>query len=192
MIQWKSRVRDLLDLAGVGKVLFLDCDCVALRDINHLMRGTWDIYTTPEPGSIVEFPFNGLLTAHEMIALKNAPGINSGTIGISATRFVEVMAEWERINMRPKLRPSKSGDQHGWNRLMLDTQLRHRHFAPAEIQFPFLHRAVYTDYRRAAIVHAAGRSTEQKLSLLYGLWMETFGFDCFDKLVVPYRAGGRA
>src|SRR4030095_2518845 len=42
---WKYRARNQLELGAVGKVLFLDCDCLALRSINHLMMGTWDIYT---------------------------------------------------------------------------------------------------------------------------------------------------
>ena len=185
LVSWKYRLRDQLDLTGIAKVLFLDCDCLVLRNINHLMFGSWDIYTAPEPGRIVEPPFNGYLTDAEIAALKDRPGLNSGNIGIRASRFIEVMTEWERIDASEPIRSSKNRNQHSWNRLVLDTSLRHRPFATDEIQFPFLHRAVYTDYRRAAVVHAADRSPEEKLSLLYGLWMETFGRDRFEEFIVP-------
>jgi hypothetical protein len=191
-VSWKYRLRDQLDLSGIGKVLFLDCDCLALRSLNHLMAGRWDIYTAPEPGRIVEFPFNGYLTDAEMTALKDRPGLNSGTIGVQAECYHAVMAEWERLDAREQLRPSKYRNQHSWNRLILDTSLRHRDFAAGELQYPFLHRAVYLDYRRAAIVHAADRTAEEKLSLLYGLWVEAFGLDRFEEITtVPLKESQR-
>lgn len=179
-VSWKYRVHDQLDVTGFGKVLFLDCDCLALRSINQLMFGSWDIFTAPEPGRLVEFPFNGYLTDDEMNALKKEPGLNSGTMGIRAEHFHAVMAEWERLDAVAPLRPSKCRNQHSWNRLILDTKLRHRNFTPGEIQFPFLHRALYPDYRRAALIHAADRTPPEKLSLLFGLWMEAFEMEKFD------------
>jgi hypothetical protein len=182
-VSWKYRLRDRLDLSGMAKVLFLDCDCLALRGINQLMAGGWDIYTAPEPGRIVEPPFNGYLTRGEMTRLRNQPGLKSGNFGVRAARFLEVMAEWERIDATEPARSSKNRNQHSWNRLVLDTRLRRRPFAPGEIQFPFLHRATYGDYRRAAIIHAADRLPEEKLSFLYGMWMDVFGQDRFDEAV---------
>ena len=85
--RWKYRVRNRLDVSGFGKVVFLDCDIIALRDVNHLMLGTWEIYTAPEPGRIVELPFNGYLTDDEFVVLADRPGINSGTIGLRAAAF---------------------------------------------------------------------------------------------------------
>lgn len=185
LVAWKYRVRDRLKLSGFGKVLFLDCDCLVLRNIDDILFGTWDIYTAAEPGRLVEAPFNGYLTDREMERLKDRPGLNSGNFGVRASRFVEVMAAWERIDASPPNRPSHNRNQHSWNRLLLDTRLRHRNFATGQIQFPFLHRAVYSDYRKAAIVHAADRSPREKLFLLYGLWAETFGLDRFNDLIVP-------
>ena len=183
VVGWKYRVRDRLNLSRIGKVLFLDCDCLVLQNINDLMFGSWDIYTAPEPGRIVEAPFNGYLTDREMAKLRNQPGLNSGNFGVRASRFVEVMAEWERIDAAEPTRLSKNRNQHSWNRLVLDTRLRHRPFAPGKIQFPFLHRATYGDYRRAAIIHAADRSPQEKLAFLYGMWMDVFGQDHFDEVI---------
>lgn len=185
LMQWKYRVRDLLDLTGIGKVLFLDCDSIALRSLNHLMLGTWDIYSAPEPGRICEPPFNGYLREEEMGTIHHLPGLNAGTLGVSAQHFRAVAAEWDRIDSTEPLRKWHATDQPAWNRLVLDTPLRHRHFAPGEVQFPFLHRAVWHEYRHAALVHACDRSPEEKFSLLYGLWMDVYGRDQFDRVIIP-------
>jgi hypothetical protein len=184
-VQWKYRVRDRLDLTGIGKVLFLDCDVIALRSINHLMLGAWDIYTTPEPSRIVEYPFNGYLTEEEMVALSGEPGLNAGTFAIRASRFLAVMEEWERLDAIEPIRRWIATDQHSWNRLVLDTPLRHRHFGQGEVQFPFIRPASFLDYRSAALVHAADQSPEQKFSLLYGLWMGAFGRNAFEQNTEP-------
>jgi len=176
-VSWKYRVKDQLDLTGIAKVLFVDCDCLALRSINHLMLGSWDIYTAPEPGRLTEYPFNGYLTEEEMQSLRALPGLNSGNWGVRASRYKEVMAAWEAIDRSKRLRGTTNQNQHSWNRLILDTPLRHRHFARGELQFPFLHGAHYLSYRRAALVHACDRSAKEKLSLLFGLWMDVFGRD---------------
>jgi hypothetical protein len=184
---WKYRVRNQLDLTGIGKVLLLDCDCIALRNINHLMLGSWDLYTAPEPFRLTDAQFNGYFSDREMASLGNLPGLNSGTIGIRASEFLATTEEWERLDRREQLRTHHVHlrDQHSWNRLILDTPLRHRSFGQGEVQFPFLNRAIYADYRSAAIVHAAGQTASEKLALLYGLWMETFGIDHLDAFTAP-------
>lgn len=185
MMHWKYRIRDRLDLTGMGKVLFLDCDIIALRNINSLMLGSWDIYTAPEASRIVEYPFNGYLTEEEMTTLRNHPGLNSGTLGVRAPHYHEVMREWERLDALEPARRWTATDQHSWNRLVLDTDLRHRHFAQDAIQFPFIRPASYLDYRNAALVHAADQSPEQKFTFLYGLWMGAFGKSNFEQITAP-------
>jgi hypothetical protein len=186
-MSWKYAVRDHLDLTGIGKVLFLDCDVIALRDINHLMAGAWDLYVGAEPGSLVEEPFNGYLTDLEMATLHERRGLNAGNLGIRASVYHDVMREWERLHQSPALRPSHCCDQHAWNRLILDTKLRHRLFADGELQYPFLHGATWTSYRYAALVHAASRAAEEKFARLYGLWMDVFGRDAFLKFTATRK-----
>jgi hypothetical protein len=181
-VSWKYRVRNQLPLDGFAKVLFVDCDCLALRSINYLMMGSWDIYTAPEPGRIVDYPFNGYLTEAEMQSLHALPGLNSGNFGVRASRYKELMAAWEKIDRSQRLRGTTNQNQHSWNRLILDTALRHRHFARGELQFPFLNGAHYLSYRHAALVHACDRSAEEKLSFLFGLWMDVFGGDRLDEV----------
>jgi hypothetical protein len=95
------------------------------------------------------------------------------------------MAAWEKAAKLEPVRKSRNRDQHSWNRLLLDTSLRQRPFAAGEVQFPFLHRATYLDYRRAALVHAADRSPAEKLSFLYGLWMDAFGTAHLEEFTAP-------
>jgi hypothetical protein len=47
---WKYKVAELIDPEPYDKVLFLDCDSLALRNIDHLLEGTWDIRYQPERG----------------------------------------------------------------------------------------------------------------------------------------------
>jgi hypothetical protein len=171
----KYRLAARLDLGGVGKVLFLDCDCLVLRSLDWLMFGGWDIYTAPEPGRLVEFPFNGYLTDEEMARLKDCHGINAGVLGVRASCLMEVMTEWQRLCEKAPTGAWHGRDQHAWNRLLLDTPLRQRHFEPGEVQFPFLRPAQYGGRGGASIVHAAGLAAPEKFAFLYGLWMEAFG-----------------
>src|SRR5688572_25551815 len=48
---WKFRVAEQLDVRGYDKVLFLDADCLALRSLDPLLEGDWDIGYYSEPGS---------------------------------------------------------------------------------------------------------------------------------------------
>ncbi len=180
-VSWKYRVRDQLDLTGVGKVLFLDCDCIALREINYLVAGAWDLYTAPEPLSVVDFAFNGYLRDEEMASLGDLPGLNSGAMGIRSEHYRDVMAEWERLDAIEPLRTPRHRNQHSWNRLVLDTSLRRRDFLPADVQYPLVHHTPYWNTRRAALVHAAGGSPADKLALLFGLWMDAFEVSRLDE-----------
>ncbi len=47
---WKYGVAGLIDTTGYDKVMFLDADCLALRNIDHLLTGDWDIRFQPERG----------------------------------------------------------------------------------------------------------------------------------------------
>ncbi|MEZ5301897.1 MAG: hypothetical protein R3F11_14805 [Verrucomicrobiales bacterium] len=40
-------MRDRIAADAFDKVLFLDCDCLALRNIDHLLEGDWDIRFHP-------------------------------------------------------------------------------------------------------------------------------------------------
>jgi hypothetical protein len=120
---WKYRVRELMDVRGYEKVMFLDADCLALRNVDHLFSGDWDICVKPEPGLKMTQPkFGCFLTNDEIAGPRKVRhlGINSGTLTVRADIFHDVMAEWERIDQGPTTRRRYCSDQGSWNRLVLD------------------------------------------------------------------------
>ena len=176
--RYKFRVRHLLDVRGYDKVLFLDADCLVLRNIDHLLEGDWDIGWFPEPGRSVTLPqFHCFLTDAEMKLLKGRQGANSGTLAVRAERYHELMAEWERIDTGQAQRRRECSDQASWNRLLLDTNLRKRRFERGEIQFPLFLHPSYHEWKNAALLHAIGGTTREKMRFLWGAYMQTFYFD---------------
>ena len=48
---WKYKVAELIENPEqYDKILFLDCDSLALRNIDHLLEGDWDIRYQPPAG----------------------------------------------------------------------------------------------------------------------------------------------
>ncbi len=175
---WKFRVRHQLDVAGYDKVLFLDADCLALRSLDPLLAGDWDIGVYPEPGSRAgELWFNCFIGEDEAARL-TCEGTNGGTLAVRADRYHEVMAEWERIHFGPTQRPRFFADQAALTRLVIDTGLRTRRFTREEVATPFAYDPRAEDYLSSRLVHLAGTvNFDVKLRFMFGLYMNTFFFD---------------
>jgi hypothetical protein len=102
-------------------VLFLDADCLALRNIDHLLQGDWDIRCQPERGqSMCGGHFNAFLTDEELLRASSREGLNSGSLAVRATIFQEVMQEWGRLDAEPPIRNTGFHDQASWNKLVLN------------------------------------------------------------------------
>jgi hypothetical protein len=176
--RYKFRVREHLKVKGYDKVVFLDADCLALRNIDHLLEGEWDIGWYPEPGRSVTLPqFHCFLTDGELRLLKSRMGANSGSLAIRAERYHEVMEAWEKIDLGPTKRPRECSDQASWNRFLLDTPLKKHPFEKGEIQFPLFLHPSFHEWKNAALVHAIGGMTREKMRFLWGLYIQTFYFD---------------
>ena len=175
---WKFRVRHELKVEGYDKVLFLDADCLALRSLDPLLEGDWDVAVYPEPGSRAgELWFNCFIPDEEAAGL-TCEGINGGTLAVRAERYHEVMAEWERVHFGPAPRPRFFADQAALTRLVIDTGLRTRRFTRTEITTPFAYDPRAEDYLRSRLVHLAGTvHFDLKLRFMFGLYMSTFFFD---------------
>jgi hypothetical protein len=175
--RYKFRVREYLDADGYDKVLFVDSDCLTLRNLDHLLDGDWDIRWYPESRKLVDPVFNCVLTDQEIQRWRDRPGANSGTLAVRGALFQEVLAEWERIDLGPTTRKRFCSDQGSWNRLLLDTRLRTRRFERGEIQFPLCLHPSFHEWKHAALVHAIGGTLREKMRFLWGLYMQTFYYD---------------
>lgn len=174
---WKYRAVDWIDAAKYDRILFLDSDCLALRNIDHLLEEDWDIVYKPETGLPVTCPqFNCFLTDGEMASLRT-DGVNSGTWGVRGSLFPEVMREWARIGETEPLREHYWSDQPAWNRLILDTPLKAVPFPDGEVQFPMFQDQRFPKYHKAAITHNLGGSLTEKIHFTFGLYMQNFYCD---------------
>lgn len=174
---WKYRVRRFIDADQYDSIMFLDCDMLALANIDHLFVGDCDIRYQPEIGrKIQDQVFSGHLSNLEIETLE-MDGVNSGTFIIKGTHFNQVLEEWEALGARNPLQHDLCHDQATWNRLLLDTKLRAEPFPPFEVTFPLHLDPAFKDYRRSTLVHAVGGDEQGKSEFLFGLYMGTFYSD---------------
>jgi len=175
---WKFRIRHHLDVTGYDKVFFLDADCLALRSINPLLEGDWDLGVYPEPGSRAGTRFYNCFIHEEEAAGLKHEGINGGTVAVRASRYREVMEAWERIHFGPSARPRYFADQAALTRLVIDTPLRKRMFARPDLTTPFAFDPRAEVYFGSRLVHLAGTvHFDVKLRFIFGLYLNTFFFD---------------
>jgi hypothetical protein len=205
--RWKYKVAEQLDVSEYDKILFLDADCLALRNVDHLLEGDWDIRYQPERGRMANGQtFHGYFTNEELPLAATRLGINSGTFAIKAALFHEVMQEWEKIDSQRMVRGSCCRDQASWNALLLrrgqvkegehlaPQEKSHIHenaiggqdgpapwrcipFPEGEIQFPMHIDPQFLNYRKAAITHNLAPDSHLKIEFTFGLYMRTFFSD---------------
>jgi hypothetical protein len=201
---WKYKVAELLDTRGYDKVLFLDADMLALRNIDHLLEGDWDIAYMPTRGwNVLDDSFAAYWAAEEIsdfrvqiaglgkgTALPLAlTGANSGTLAVRAEIYHEVMATWRAIDEGPRRVELGFRDQASWNALLArrtdksgaangKNQLwKAAAFPEGEIQFPMFLDPEYRNYTKAALTHNCGGDTLVKIQFTFGLYMRTFFCD---------------
>ena len=176
---WKYKVRDFIDPAPYETVIFLDVDSLALRNVDHLLEGDWDIGYQPERERNIDLiQFNCFLTDEELAKFgSKRRGVNSGTIAVRASLYHEVMAEWEQIDTGPTQRERCCSDQGSWNRLLLDTDLKTVPFERGEVAFPLYLHKNYKEYKDAALLHMLGGNIVEKVHFTFGMYMGTFYCD---------------
>jgi lipopolysaccharide biosynthesis glycosyltransferase len=150
----KFRARNLFSVEGYDWVLFLDADFIVSSSLDSWFTGPEIIRYATEPGFEIHYPqFSAFLSEEEMRTLKQA-GINSGAFVIKAEHFHDVMALWEEIDAGETTR-CKAGDQHAWNRLLLDTQLPIRILADPEVNY-YYRNANFIEMLKAQVLHYCG------------------------------------
>lgn len=189
---WKYKVAELIECPEqYDKILFLDCDSLALRNIDHLLEGNWDIRYQPERGQRGDGPsFNAFMTDDELAFAATRDGVNSGTLAIRGNRFHEVMRLWEEIDESETVRETRFRDQASWNALLLrleelakattttaENPLVIEEFPVGEVQFPGYLDPSYQSYSKAALTHNIMPDTKEKIEFTFGLYMRTFFCD---------------
>lgn len=194
---WKYKVAELIENPEqYDKILFVDADSLALRNIDHLLEGDWDIRYQPERGTVMNTrKYNAFLTDNEMAGeASRSEGINSGTLAVRGAIFHEVMQAWADIDESEPLRDTGFRDQASWNALLLrktrpvaeaapaeagsgESKWRAEPFPAGEVQFPGYLDPHYMTYTKAALTHNILPDTKEKIEFTFGLYMRTFYCD---------------
>ncbi len=171
----KYKAREFIDASNYDWICFLDCDMIALRNIDHLFLPAQeaDILWQPEPTPMSNGAFSSRFYPDEFPLLWRN-GANSGTLAVRSQHYNQVMQEWESIDAGPLCGFNSTFDQPAWNRLLVSSDLKCTRFERSEICFPLLHDHRYLDYREAALLHANGGDTTTKLEFLMSQYLGRF------------------
>ncbi len=171
----KFKARDLFSVEGYDWVLFLDSDFIVHANLDSWFTGPEVIRYATEPGFEIHYPqFGAFLTDGEMDNLKR-DGINSGAFVIKANHFHEVMALWEEIDAGESIR-CKAGDQHAWNRLLLDTKLSSKLLADPEVEY-FYKNSRFVEMLEAPVLHYCGCNDGDKVLAMQAKFISHFHTD---------------
>ena len=175
IFNFKYRSRHFVPAERYEKVMFVDCDCLFLKNPDELFAGDAEIMFAEEPWhTITERYFNAYLSDSEMQTLV-APGINAGLWWIAGSQFQDVLAEWERIDSQPYVRGGGYPDQQSWVRLLLDTKLRAMPFrSGVDVRYPFAESRTAPAFAEASLLHYLAASRTKKVSYMFGDYMRHF------------------
>jgi hypothetical protein len=162
------------------KVMFLDSDCVVLRNIDHFFKGDSELRVFPEPGTkIQDDSYCGYLGKAETRSLRRE-GMNSGTWVVAADRFGDLLTRWRKTELLRLRQKCHLREQSAFNRVVLDWDGKVSELPLGEIALPLCNRLLshYRVYSNSAIVHAAGGDgVTFKLRFLFSTFMGAFLFD---------------
>jgi len=172
----KHEVGAHIDVAGYDKIMFIDADSLAVRNVDHLFDGDWDLAVMREGETrIQQMMFGGYLTPEEREQL-TCGGINSGTFAVRSTRFHDLLEQWRTIERTPV--PGYLPEQSAFNRVVLDWNGSRIDWPRTEVLLPLVISASYRQCVDATLLHAAGGGTpEDRAQFLYGIFASTFLFD---------------
>jgi hypothetical protein len=179
---WKYRVREYIDASQYDMIMFLDDDCMALRNLDHLLdvRREVDVLYQTENLPIWKGQFSAFLTDDEMKMRRK--GINSGQLAVRGSVFQDVMTAWEERDTAEVTQMPGCFDQASWNRLILDCDYgklpwNAKHFERGEVRFPLHCDPAWSEYTKGALVHTMGVGSDRKLQFSLGLYTSTFFYD---------------
>jgi hypothetical protein len=173
--QFKYRARRFVDLTLYQKVMFVDCDCLFLKNPDDLFERDADLAFSEETFTRMNEPGNNAYFTEQELGTLDKPGINSGIWWVRVIHYDEVMKEWERIDATPPVRTKACGDQPAWARLLRDTQLRCKAFQyNAAVFYPFFEERKAQDFASATVLHYCGVPRTRKVAHMFGEYMRRF------------------
>ncbi len=120
--RWKFQARRYFDPAAYEKVIYLDCDSIALRDVDGLFDGDdWEIRHVVDSGKTlneVSDPAGAWFHEEEIVASPGRPSSNPWLFAIRGNCFDPVMEEWERWDAQVPVGATVRKDISIWNRLL--------------------------------------------------------------------------
>ena len=168
-----------INVRQYDKIMWLDCDSVAVRNLDHLLDGDWDIAVYPERGSRVrERWYGGYLSAKELFNLETE-GLNSGTWAIRASLFQRFAEACLTVAKQP-LPEGCLAEQSTFNRVLCDFRGRVHKWPASEIALPLIFPDAFREpwFANATVVHAAGgHLIDDKLRFLFSVFAGTYLFD---------------
>ena len=159
------------------RVMFLDCDCLVLKNPESYLQKTSGVLYAEEHWSPITGSQNhAYLTDQEMKSL-NRRAVNSGVFAMSREEldvFAKRWAEWDRASPE---REKICYDQPAFVRTLLDWEGAQQAFDEEafRVAYPECDWMRIQDFLKAGVLHFCGISTEQKLGRMLGYYLMLHG-----------------
>ncbi len=180
----KHCIDEYLTVADYDTVMFLNYDCLCLKNPEPLFRDGLDIGFAVKPAiGITNDEFNAYLTQHEIEHLSR-PAMNAGVWWIRGKYVSEVLTQWTSIDAERPQRRKVGGSQPAWNRVLLDTKLR---AAPLDlvsaVRYPLSERRSEREFQAAYLTQYDGHQVTENLAHMMGAYIRRFHSDsCYSLL----------
>lgn len=132
----RLRVHHLLDVAAHDRVLYVDCDVLAIRDVMPLLEGLDAFRYSREFQPMAAPMYNACLTDAELEEARWRRGINSGVYAAPGPYLGECLDRWKALlDSHPR---GKGYDQPALNALVLRGLIRARPLPALSVGYPVL------------------------------------------------------
>jgi glycosyltransferase involved in cell wall biosynthesis len=170
----RLRVHRLLDVAAYNRVLYVDCDVLAIRDVAPLLDGL-DCFRYSREFQPMSAPmYNACLSDAELAEARWRRGINSGVFAAPGSQLGECLDRWkELLDAHPR---GHAYDQPALNALVLRGLIRARPLPAFSVGYPVL--ADFSEHFRpqTCLLHYCG-NTERKFQRMAEHFDDLIGGD---------------
>jgi hypothetical protein len=157
-------------------VMYIDPDCLMLRNPEALFSSEADVLFSEEPWSTVRCgPNNAYLTDDKMEHCSHV-AINAGAFAIRGAAFLEFVRRWSQTDESPAVRHNCAQDQPPFVRTILDWEGKTAPFRkPFEVCYPEYQDIRLSGLLAAGLLHFNGVQAPEKLRRMLGFYMMKYG-----------------